>query len=162
VTVATPSEFKRILGGAAYLLTGLTHFSSIKPEHGRLSGPGGDILDHGNEHMISRREPVFSALPRGMDLLNRQELNKGTAFTEQERSALGLHGLLPPSRRDAGGADGAGLRSRDPLRTELPETDHFELIAQVLSISSPRIRRSFMTKRPSRAAHGARSARCAA
>jgi len=34
--------------------------------------------------------------PRGMDLLNRQGLNKGTAFTEEERSALGLHGLLPP------------------------------------------------------------------
>ena len=35
-------------------------------------------------------------LPRGMDLLNRQGLNKGTAFTEEERSKLGLHGLLPP------------------------------------------------------------------
>jgi malate dehydrogenase (oxaloacetate-decarboxylating) len=31
-----------------------------------------------------------------MDLLNRQQLNKGTAFTEEERSTLGLHGLLPP------------------------------------------------------------------
>jgi malate dehydrogenase (oxaloacetate-decarboxylating) len=31
-----------------------------------------------------------------MDLLNHQELNKGTAFTERERSELGLHGLLPP------------------------------------------------------------------
>jgi hypothetical protein len=30
----------RILGGAAYLLTGLTHFGSIRPERGRLSGPG--------------------------------------------------------------------------------------------------------------------------
>ena len=34
--------------------------------------------------------------PRGMDLLNQQGLNKGTAFIEEERSALGLHGLLPP------------------------------------------------------------------
>jgi malate dehydrogenase (oxaloacetate-decarboxylating) len=32
----------------------------------------------------------------GMDLLNRQGLNKGTAFTERERTEFGLHGLLPP------------------------------------------------------------------
>src|ERR1700732_4998343 len=38
----------------------------------------------------------LSNVPRGMALLNRQELNKGTAFTEEERSKLGLHGLLPP------------------------------------------------------------------
>jgi malate dehydrogenase (oxaloacetate-decarboxylating) len=38
----------------------------------------------------------FPELPRGMDLLNRQGLNKGTAFTDEERSKLGLHGLLPP------------------------------------------------------------------
>jgi malate dehydrogenase (oxaloacetate-decarboxylating) len=35
-------------------------------------------------------------LPRGMDLLNRQDLNKGTAFNEQERTEFGLRGLLPP------------------------------------------------------------------
>jgi lipid kinase YegS len=40
VTVATPNELKKVLGGAAYLLTGLTHFSSIRPERGRVSGPG--------------------------------------------------------------------------------------------------------------------------
>jgi malate dehydrogenase (oxaloacetate-decarboxylating) len=34
--------------------------------------------------------------PRGMDVLNHQRLNKGTAFTEEERTAFGLHGLLPP------------------------------------------------------------------
>ena len=38
----------------------------------------------------------FPDVPRGMDLLNRQLLNKGTAFTEEERRQFGLDGLLPP------------------------------------------------------------------
>jgi len=38
----------------------------------------------------------FPDIPRGMDLLNRQLLNKGTAFTEEERRQFGLDGLLPP------------------------------------------------------------------
>ena len=32
----------------------------------------------------------------GYDLLIHPELNKGTAFTEEERDAFALHGLLPP------------------------------------------------------------------
>jgi malate dehydrogenase (oxaloacetate-decarboxylating)(NADP+) len=36
------------------------------------------------------------AIKRGAALLNDPELNKGTAFTEAERQALGLRGLLPP------------------------------------------------------------------
>src|SRR5579863_484971 len=32
----------------------------------------------------------------GYDLLLHPALNKGTAFTEEERSAFALHGLLPP------------------------------------------------------------------
>ncbi len=38
----------------------------------------------------------FPDVPRGMDLLNRQLLNKGTAFTGEERRQFGLDGLLPP------------------------------------------------------------------
>jgi len=34
--------------------------------------------------------------PSGAEILNVPILNKGTAFTDEERSALGLHGLLPP------------------------------------------------------------------
>ena len=32
----------------------------------------------------------------GQELINTPRLNKGTAFTERERDAFGLHGLLPP------------------------------------------------------------------
>lgn len=39
VTVSTSEDLKKALGGAAYLLTALTQFNSIRAAHGRLSGP---------------------------------------------------------------------------------------------------------------------------
>ena len=36
------------------------------------------------------------SIPHGVTLLQNPLLNKGTAFSETERDALGLRGLLPP------------------------------------------------------------------
>lgn len=39
VTANTPEELKRVLGGAAYLLTGLSRFAEVRSSFGRFSGP---------------------------------------------------------------------------------------------------------------------------
>ncbi|MBX4139163.1 lipid kinase YegS [Pseudomonas sp. S5F11] len=40
VTANTSEDLKKILGGAAYLFTGLTRFSELKAAYGELEGPG--------------------------------------------------------------------------------------------------------------------------
>ncbi|MFZ0711050.1 MAG: NAD-dependent malic enzyme [Terrimicrobiaceae bacterium] len=44
----------------------------------------------------TQRDAPDPSLPFGISLLHDPTLNKGTAFTEEEREALGLRGLLPP------------------------------------------------------------------
>src|ERR1700748_1923520 len=59
-----------------------------------------DQLQEGGNTQMTTTLPVMHSgpleMPYGMNLLNRQGLNKGTAFTEEERTRLGLEGLLPP------------------------------------------------------------------
>jgi len=50
----------------------------------------------------------------GLDLLNNSRLNKGTAFTESERDAFALHGLLPSH---VGNLEEQRRRRRDWLRS---------------------------------------------
>ena len=45
---------------------------------------------------MTNHKPNISELPQGIKLLHEPHLNKGTSFTEAERDALGLRGLLPP------------------------------------------------------------------
>jgi malate dehydrogenase (oxaloacetate-decarboxylating)(NADP+) len=53
---------------------------------------------HGKDDKMSheRQEHPGSGRVRGVTVLRDPVLNKGTAFTEEERDALHLHGLLPP------------------------------------------------------------------
>jgi malate dehydrogenase (oxaloacetate-decarboxylating) len=52
------------------------------------------MLDRGHG---STGSPVIETRLFGYELLNDPLLNKGTAFTEEERDAFELHGLLPPN-----------------------------------------------------------------
>lgn len=46
--------------------------------------------------MAPTQEGVVETTLSGIDLINDPMLNKGTAFTEPERTLFALHGLLPP------------------------------------------------------------------
>jgi malate dehydrogenase (oxaloacetate-decarboxylating)(NADP+) len=49
-----------------------------------------------DEQLKAGKEIRMANIPIGIDLLREPTLNKGTAFTEEERKELGLEGFLPP------------------------------------------------------------------
>ena len=49
------------------------------------------------QHGASQMTAQTPERPSGYDFLRNPRLNKGTAFTEAERRACGLEGLLPPA-----------------------------------------------------------------
>ena len=69
---------------------------NAKPD--RRFGDDGSSQSKEGIAMVVRRKSSGSRaapMPRGAALLRDPLLNKGTAFTEREREAFGLRGLLP-------------------------------------------------------------------
>jgi lipid kinase YegS len=100
LTVETPQELKKLLGGAAYLLTGLTHFNSIRPERGKLAGPqfawegGFFVLAIGNGRQAGGGHPVCPDALLNDGLLDVRLLPK----VPNEELPRALRGLLRQGR----------------------------------------------------------------
>lgn len=60
--------------------------------------------------------------PRGVKLLHDPVLNKGTAFTQRERDALGLRGLLPPTVQSQ---DEQVMRVMENLRAKTTDLERY-------------------------------------
>src|SRR6202142_4168340 len=62
-----------------------------------MAGREQQLFERMNDLKKRTRKRSGQALPgKGMEWLHNPVFNKGTAFSEAERDALGLRGLLPP------------------------------------------------------------------
>jgi malate dehydrogenase (oxaloacetate-decarboxylating) len=76
-------------------------------------------------------EPIEVDLT-GTDLLGHPLLNKGTAFTESERDAFHLHGLLPPH---VGTLDQQVVRRLEALRAQESDFERYALLRDLQDIN---------------------------
>jgi malate dehydrogenase (oxaloacetate-decarboxylating)(NADP+) len=79
-------------------------------------------MQRGDPSIRAAGQPV----PRGVELLRDPLLNKGTAFTEREREALGLRGLLPPHVLSQ---DEQAERVLEYLRRQRDDLDKYVVLA---------------------------------
>jgi malate dehydrogenase (oxaloacetate-decarboxylating) len=61
-----------------------------------VNGKERNRMDSSSSAESSAKSEVVETRLSGYDLLLHPGLNKGTAFTEEERDSFALHGLLPP------------------------------------------------------------------
>jgi malate dehydrogenase (oxaloacetate-decarboxylating) len=80
---------------------------------------------------MSSEKPLETRL-WGLDLLSRPLLNKGTAFTEEERDAFGLHGLLPPH---VGSLDEQVRRRLRALRFQESDLERYSFMRDLQDIN---------------------------
>jgi malate dehydrogenase (oxaloacetate-decarboxylating) len=66
-----------------------------------------------------KRKPAAPARVRGITLVVTPALNKGTAFSDEERTRLGLHGLLPPRVESLDEQVGRAYQAYREKRTDL-------------------------------------------
>lgn len=104
MTLAIPAPHIRegpVAGAFEAVSTDLRTIESAGPRgcFSRIGQDSNRLIGSGERKMIMSgpsRSTVASDQPRGVSVLNNPIVNRGTAFSEDERSLLGLHGLLPP------------------------------------------------------------------
>ena len=77
--------------------------------------------------MTTAPNPIETDL-MGYDLINTPALNKGTAFTEEERDVFRLHGLLPPH---VGGLDDQVARRMKVLRAFRTDFERYAFLREL-------------------------------
>jgi malate dehydrogenase (oxaloacetate-decarboxylating) len=81
---------------------------------------------------VSESQETIEVDLTGSDLLSRPLLNKGTAFTESERDAFHLHGLLPPH---VGTLEEQVVRRLKALRAQESDFERYALLRDLQDVN---------------------------